>query len=205
MSSQRASIGDAVRKRLQRPQDLQSLAKLGMRLLSSRWKLRGCSRIGLGTCVWGDVRIANSGRIDLGERVRLRGTHVPIELAAVDGGALLIEDGVYINSGTSIAAANEVRIGRNVAIGNYVLIMDSDFHNVDDHRQAGKSAPIVIEEDVWIAARVTVLKGVRIGRGAVVAAGAVVTKDVPAYTLVAGVPAKPLRKVGTGPDEAKPV
>jgi maltose O-acetyltransferase len=87
----------------------------------------------------------------------------------------------------------EVRIGRNVAIGNYVLIMDSDFHAVNDHRESGKSAPVIIEDDAWIAARVTILKGVRIGKGAVIAAGAVVTKDVSPRTLVGGVPARVLR------------
>ncbi len=53
--------------------------------------------------------------------------------------------------------------------------------------------PIVIEDDVWIGARATILGGVTIGRGAIVAAGAVVTKSVPPFTIVAGVPAKPLK------------
>ena len=56
-----------------------------------------------------------------------------------------------------------------------------------------ENKPIVIEDDVWIGARVTVLGGVTIGRGAIVAAGAVVTKNVAPYSIVAGVPAKPLK------------
>ena len=71
--------------------------------------------------------------------------------------------------------------------------MDSDFHAVGDLDAPGKSAPITIEDDVWLATRAVVLKGVTVGRGAVVATGAVVTKDVPPYTLVAGVPARPIR------------
>ena len=73
------------------------------------------------------------------------------------------------------------------------LVMDTDFHAIGDHTQPGRACPVVIEDDVWLAARVVVLKGVTIGRGAVVAAGAVVTKDVPPYTLVGGVPAKFIR------------
>jgi maltose O-acetyltransferase len=74
--------------------------------------------------------------------------------------------------------------------------MDTDFHNPTDHTQESISKPVVIEDDVWLAARVTVLKGVRIGRGAVVAAGAVVTKDVPPCTLVGGVPARIIKQIG---------
>jgi acetyltransferase-like isoleucine patch superfamily enzyme len=84
-------------------------------------------------------------------------------------------------------------IGNNVAVGNYTLVMDTDFHAVGDHTKPGECSPVVIEDDVWLGARVTVLKGVHIGRGAVVAAGAVVTRDVPPYTLVGGVPAKVIR------------
>ena len=61
----------------------------------------------------------------------------------------------------------------------------------------GKSKPIIIEDDAWLATRCMVLKGVTIGKGAVVAAGAVVTKDVPPYTMVAGVPAKAIKKINT--------
>ena len=173
------------------------LVRLGGLLLVSRWKLRQCTTIGSGACVWGSVHIENAGQLHIGERVRLRGSHVPVELATAADGKLTIGEGSYINSGTSVSAASEVRIGKNVAIGNYVLIMDSDFHDVDDHRKAGKSAPIIIEDDVWIAAKVTILKGVRIGQGAVVAAGAVVTKDVPPRSVVGGIPARVLRMLTT--------
>ncbi|GAB4461186.1 MAG: hypothetical protein OHK0029_26110 [Armatimonadaceae bacterium] len=80
-------------------------------------------------------------------------------------------------------------------IGNYTLIMDGDFHDLQDINKPGKVEPVIIEDNVWIASRVTILKGVHIGTGAVVAAGAVVTKNVPARTLVAGVPAKVIRSL----------
>ena len=73
--------------------------------------------------------------------------------------------------------------------------MDSDFHGVADRDDGGKAAPITIEDDAWLATRAVVLKGVTVGRGAVVAAGAVVTKDVPPYTVAAGVPARVIRHI----------
>ncbi|MBX9853873.1 MAG: hypothetical protein K2X86_19190 [Cytophagaceae bacterium] len=76
--------------------------------------------------------------------------------------------------------------------------MDSDHHNVHD-RATDKveicSVPLIIEDGVWVASKATILRGVKIGEGAVIAAGAVVTKDVPPYTVVAGVPAKVIKKL----------
>lgn len=171
-----------------------SLAAL---LASSRWKTRGCTSVGRWVRVQGGLRVENNGTIRLGERVRIRGVPLPVELATLAGGVLEIGDRTYINAGTSIAAQSLVRIGARCAIGNLTLIMDSDFHSVDDHTQTPEARPVVIEDDVWLAARVTVLKGVTIGRGAVVAAGAVVTKDVPPRALVGGVPARLIRMLDT--------
>ena len=170
--------------------------RLGWRCLISRWKARGCTTVGPWFMVEGRLLVNNGGTIVLGERVRIRAAHVPVELASLPGGRLEIGSRTFINSGVSICAQESVTIGKNCAIGNYTLIMDTDFHNPADHTQQSISKPIVIEDDVWLAARVTVLKGVRIGRGAVVAAGAVVTKDVPPCTLVGGVPAKIIKQLG---------
>jgi len=169
------------------------LMKLICEISSSRWKTRRCNSVGRFIHVEGRVIIDNDGVINLGERVRIRGAHLTVELATMPGGTLTIGNRTYINSGVSICAQESIKIGAGCAIGNMTLIMDTDFHAVDDHTQPGKSSPIVIEDDVWLAAGVTVLKGVTIGRGAVVAAGAVVTKDVQPYTLVGGIPAKVIR------------
>jgi putative colanic acid biosynthesis acetyltransferase WcaF len=83
----------------------------------------------------------------------------------------------------------ELRIGRNVNISSYTLII-SGAHDFNDPGFEARFAPIVLEEYAWIATRVTVLSGVTIGRGAVVAAGAVVTKDIEPMTICAGVPAR---------------
>ncbi len=168
-------------------------------LLSSRWKTRGCTSVGRWGRVWGRLIVNNGGQIRLGERVRIRATHLPVELGSLPGGTLEIGDRTSINSGTSLCAALLVRIGARCAIGNMTLIMDTDFHSVHDHTVAPEPKPVVIEDDVWLAARVTVLKGVTIGRGAVVATGAVVTKDVPPRTLVGGIPAKFIRQLEPKP------
>jgi maltose O-acetyltransferase len=64
---------------------------------------------------------------------------------------------------------------------------------VEDRDKMESPSPIIIEDDVWIATRATILKGVHIGKGAVVAAGAVVTRNVPAYSIVGGVPARVIK------------
>jgi acetyltransferase-like isoleucine patch superfamily enzyme len=160
-------------------------------LLTSLVKTRNCTQRGKLIRVWGQLQV--SGDVRLGERVRVRATHVPVELAAGPGACITIGESSFINSGVSIGAQEQVTIGKNCAIGNYTLIMDSDFHNPYDHTLPGAAAPVVLEDDVWLGARVTVLKGVHIGRGAVVAAGAVVTRDVAPYTLVGGIPARVIR------------
>jgi acetyltransferase-like isoleucine patch superfamily enzyme len=167
--------------------------RLGWKFLLSRWKARNCTAVGPWILTDGRLIVNNGGSIILGEHLRIRATHVPVELASLPGGKLEIGDRCFINSGVSICAQESVKIGENCAIGNYTLIMDTDFHRIGDLTQPAIASPIVIEDDVWLGAQVTILKGVHIGRGAVVAAGAVVTKDVPPFTLVGGVPAKIIR------------
>jgi acetyltransferase-like isoleucine patch superfamily enzyme len=97
-----------------------------------------------------------------------------------------------MNYNGSIACFKHIRIGHGVFIADNVTIRDADNHQMLG-RQHVTAQPITIEDHVWIGMNVTILKGVCIGRGAVVAAGAVVTRDVPAASLVGGVPAKVIR------------
>jgi acetyltransferase-like isoleucine patch superfamily enzyme len=189
--------GQKIWKRLRR--NPLEIVRLALSVLASRFALRKCTSVGFGSRIDGPVRIHNLGRMVIGERVRLRGAHVPVELAVYPNATMEIGDCTFINSGVSICAQKCVRIGKNVAVGNYTLIMDSDFHTIGDHEKLPTPHPVIIEDDVWLGARVTVLKGVTIGRGAVVAAGAVVTKDVPPYTVVGGVPAREIRKIERKP------
>ncbi len=108
-------------------------------------------------------------------------------------GPVTIGDRVFINRDAYIRP--KTTIGDNVAIGPFVRLI-TDTHELGPaHKRAGKSRfdPIVIGDGSWIGASVTILAGVTIGRGCVVAAGSIVTKDVPDNTLVGGVPAKPIR------------
>lgn len=94
-------------------------------------------------------------------------------------------------SATVVAAAERVTIGDDVLCGANVTICDTDWHHPDPRRrhEPGPSAPVVIEDNVWLGMNVIVLKGVTIGRDAVIGAGSVVTKPVPAGMIAAGNPA----------------
>lgn len=100
------------------------------------------------------------------------------------GGKLELDSG-FINSYGKIECHKYIKIGKNCAIGPYAIILDSDGHQI-----LGKcnTAEVIIGNNVWIGARVTILKGVHIGDDAVIAAGTIVNKDVPAKSLVAGNP-----------------
>lgn len=112
-----------------------------------------------------------------------------------EGGSLTLGKNSYMNQ-SLIQCASSITIGDNCAIAGDVLIQDTDFHTVLDENGHEKpvSKPIVIGNNVWICAKATILKGVTIGDGAIVAAGAVVTKSVPPHSLVAGNPAKVIRE-----------
>lgn len=112
---------------------------------------------------------------------------------SIHKGAVLEIGSGFANHGARIHCFNFIKIGNQVYIGDDVAIRDSDGHEIIDSERP-VSMPIVIMDHVWIGAKATILKGVTIGEGAVVAAGAVVTKDVPAHSLVAGVPAKVVKE-----------
>jgi serine acetyltransferase len=107
----------------------------------------------------------------------------------VNKNALLEIGSGYTNNNAEINCFNHIKIGNDVAISKGVIIRDSDNHEISDNTKP-VSMPIVIGNHVWIGLNAIILKGVNIGDGAVIAAGAVVTKDVPANSVVAGVPAK---------------
>ena len=167
---------------------------------------------GDGSTLYPSTRIyniyGNPSAIKLG-----RYTHVRGELTTfAHGGQITIGDYCYIGEGTRIWSAKSIIIGNRVLISHNVNIFDNDTHPIDDpaarHQQfkaiitSGhptdldlREKPVVIEDDALISCQCVILKGVTIGRAAVVGAGSVVTKDVPPYTLVAGNPARVIRKI----------
>ncbi len=102
---------------------------------------------------------------------------------------------VFINSGCKFQDQGGITIGDRVLIGHNVVLATVNHALELEKKRKNHYAPIIIENDVWIGSNVTVLPGIRIGQGAVVAAGAVVTKDVAPLTVVGGVPAKLIKRI----------
>lgn len=144
---------------------------------------------------WDLTGYANSTlKIDEGGVLKLSGKfkfHTGAFIVVNKNATLKIGSG-YTNNNTEINCFEHISIGNNVAISKGVIIRDSDNHEIMGNDNP-ISQPIMIGNHVWIGLNAMVLKGVTIGDGAIVAAGAVVTKDVPANTIVAGVPAKVIR------------
>jgi maltose O-acetyltransferase len=104
---------------------------------------------------------------------------------------LRIAGNCHVGRFCQVDARGGIDIGRNVVIASHCLLISAD-HDLDDPGFPGRLAPIAIGDRVWIASRSVVTKGVTLGEGAVVAAGAVVTRDVDPWTVVGGVPAAPI-------------
>lgn len=156
--------------------------------------IAGDGKLALG-CKWQGLRyfpsefkLADNSRMVVdGHFYILTGCHL-----AINEGATLTLGSGYINNHVTIDCFESITIGHDVAISSGVTIRDSDNHSINGNTEV--SAPIVIEDRVWIGLNATILKGVRIGSGSVVAAGAVVTSDVPRSSLVGGVPAKVIKQ-----------
>ena len=135
------------------------------------------------------VRLAQDTTVRLGDGVLL--AH-DVALHLRDHGAVIeVGAGTFVNHRTELVAHERVSLGRDCLLAWDVLVLDSDSHSVDG---GARTAPVTIGDRVWIGCRASVLKGVTIGDGAVVAAGSVVVHDVPARALVAGNPARVVRQ-----------
>lgn len=163
-------------------------------------------------------------RIKILDRVKF----VPYRLAGIDikgkctilgpmtirpiGGAknISIGKGAFLNTNIRFGCVNRtISLGENCQIGPSVCF-ETMGHSLEFEPGKGRSChtkPIVVEKEVWIGCRAVILQGVTVGRGAVVAAGAVVTRDVEPYTVVGGVPAKLIKRIAppgnTLPEDAQ--
>lgn len=116
-------------------------------------------------------------------------------------GEIRIEDHCLICPGVRIDSASRVRIGEGSMLAAGAYITDADWHDLDDRtRPIGTTRAVTLEPDTWIGDGAIICKGVTIGRNSIVGAGAVVTRDVPPDTIVAGNPAKVVRSL----DPARP-
>jgi acetyltransferase-like isoleucine patch superfamily enzyme len=135
--------------------------------------------------------LLTAGSIKCG-RLFLRCKTIPIELGAGLYGSLELGERVFINTGATVIANHSIILGDDCRLGDLVAIFDSDHHPLEPSRPT-RFAPVRLGTNVWVGRSATILPGVTIGDHAVIAAGAVVTHDVPAKTLMAGVPARPVR------------
>lgn len=156
------------------------------------------------------IECKNGGRIVLGRNVSLI-SDIQYNPAGINHPVFLIADGpdarIVIGdnsgiSGTSIVTSSTIEIGNNVMIGANCNLFGTDFHchsadkrRVQKSMQEAPSAPIIIEDDCWLGANVTVLKGVTIGQETIIGTMSLVNKSIPSHCLAAGVPAKVIRSL----------
>lgn len=138
---------------------------------------------------WSDITLENHVALD--RSVSLVCTGIPKK------DKLVIRSGTYVNRFTIFDAHEHIEIGRDCMIGPHCYVTDADHKT--ELGQSVKSQPmtqaaVVIEDEVWLGAHVVVLPGVRIGKGAVVGAGSVVTHDIPSHVIAVGAPAEILRE-----------
>ena len=148
----------------------------------------------------------NRNNIKIGKRCEIKGT-----LVSSESGKISIGDNLYMGYNTFIGAVDSITIADNVIIASNVRIFDNNNHPVEPEKRLEMSKndfygdlwqwkkashkPVIINDNVWIGEYSTILKGVTIGRGSIVASHAVVTKDVPEYVIVAGNPARVVKKL----------
>ena len=162
-------------------------------IMNAQLRMRGKARTPFSVRLRGRVQFTGCGEVLLGEGVSLSGTVVPIELVTYTSGRIEIGNHTFVNYGSSIAARTSVKIGSYCHLGHYTFVMDNDQHDVVRHTELPQSEPVIIEDHVWIGSKAVILPGVRIGSRAVIGAGSIVTKDIPARCVAAGNPARVLR------------
>jgi len=163
-----------------------------------------CQRLGRGVRWQGEVPLVlGDGEIEIGDGAVIGGQQTwVVGLKVYDRARLVIGPNTHVNYRTLISVAREVRIGANCLIAGGVQIFDNNSHPTDPLARRGNGpmtaadvAPVIIGDDVWIGTGSIILKGVHIGDGAIVAAGSVVVRDVPPYTVVGGNPARVIKRL----------
>ena len=167
-----------------------------------------CVTAGPGLLLHEDIpKIIGNLSIYLGERVILSGAQVWIAAGSGAAKELRIGDHCSLGHGVELVVGDYVRIGNHVRVANHVLLNGYDGHPLDPLARARDEPPgpdrigaIAILDYAWIGDGAVILKGVTVGRGAIVASRAVVTKDVPDLKIVAGNPAEIVQSLPPPPD-----
>jgi acetyltransferase-like isoleucine patch superfamily enzyme len=150
--------------------------------------------VGQRTVLAGRPHVTNDGQILIGEDSYLGSRPVQSHMIAMPDARITIGDRVSISYGAAISAMRAIQIGDDTKIGPFCVIMDNDFHKVGDRDSPGGVAPVKIGRNVTIGARVTILRGARIGDGACVQSGSTVSGVIANGAVVAGVPARAMGK-----------
>lgn len=140
---------------------------------------------------WQDITLEKNVALDHGVSLVCTG---PLK-----ANKLVIQSGTYVNRFTIFDAHERIEIGRDCMIGPHCYITDADHGSAPGgsvKSQSMTKAPVIIEDEVWLGANVVILPGVRIGKGAIVGAGSVVTHDIPGNAIAVGIPAEILRERG---------
>lgn len=185
--------------------DIVSLLKRAYK--SRKFKKYAQSGKNLDICAQSACVAEAPGHIHIGDNCRIYG-----KLESQGAGEIRIGNHCCVYHNSILGSVNSIRVGNCVMISNHVHIYDNNNHPTSpavrrEMCMAGfdgdawrwkhaEASPVVIGDNVWIGECASVMKGVKIGNGAIVAAHAVVTKDVPPYTIVAGNPAKVVKELG---------
>lgn len=152
--------------------------------------LRDAKRVGTGAHVLGWPKV-NATDLEVGDHFKVWSGH---RQTLISGwGRIRFGDRCFVNCGTVLVSTCEIVVGDDVAMANEVYVMDSNSHGVEGRPHV--EAPVHIGDGSWLGARVMVLPGVTIGKRVLVAAGSVVTRDVPDDSMVAGNPARVVRSL----------
>lgn len=173
-----------------------------------RRRFNNLCQVGCGLSVGAVANVfkEEGGRIEIGDYCDIHAT-----LFVKSGGYLKIGNNTTIRGNSVVGALEKIVIGNCCIISNNVHIYENNnhptevevrhrmcikgFYGDDWHWKHSSHLPIIIEDDVWIGERATILKGVKIGKGSIVASNSVVTKDVPEMTVVAGNPAVVVKRL----------
>lgn len=152
--------------------------------------------------VWGIWNVVIYGNnISLGKNVVIVAadgyrTNLSTVMHAGGQGRITIGDNVLVMNGVRVSSATEIRIADDCMLANFCYLTDSDWHDIHDRTSMpGRTGPIILERGAWVGDSAIVCKGVRIGENSIVGAGAVVTRDVPSNVVVAGNPARVVKKL----------
>jgi len=163
---------------------------------NARIENKGDFRLGLSTHTFPPTKSPCALQMFKNSTLRIHGSVATAHgvLITINENAILeLGNNVWINAGSKLICCKHITIGDNSTISWDVEIRDSDVHSLTNDGFVC-SKPIDVGHNVWIGSRATILKGVKIGSGSIVATGAIVTKDIPENCLVAGVPGRIIRE-----------